>query len=182
MQREGFVIEVSFPLAVNFPGLPNATSVQQEMDINYGSFKSIVHDNLKQISSAFYAAVKSYLLVCQPLASSFMVGPFWWVKHTSRAGMPSMTRLTCHQIFVHGARLVQCPTPGSGSQLLRCFTMERTSAIPILRCIRTSSPKMTTAPPSSTSWDTKAMRSGLIFAQTKLVRGNCGGSDGHAYT
>ena len=39
-----------------YPGLPNATSVQQETDINYGPFKSIVRDNLKRISSAFYAA------------------------------------------------------------------------------------------------------------------------------
>ncbi len=39
-----------------YPGLPNATSVQQEMDLNYGPFKSIVCNNLKEISSASYAA------------------------------------------------------------------------------------------------------------------------------
>ncbi len=38
-----------------YPGLPNATSVQQEMDINYSPFKSIAHNNLKGIASAFYA-------------------------------------------------------------------------------------------------------------------------------
>ena len=39
-----------------YPGLPNATSVQQEMDLNYGPFKSVVRNNLREISSAFYAA------------------------------------------------------------------------------------------------------------------------------
>ena len=39
-----------------YRGLPNATSVQQETDHNYGPFKGIVSDNLKKISSAFYAA------------------------------------------------------------------------------------------------------------------------------
>ena len=39
-----------------YPGLPNATSVQQEMDLNYGPFKSVVRNNLRDISSAFYAA------------------------------------------------------------------------------------------------------------------------------
>ncbi len=37
-----------------FPCLPNATSVQQEMDINYGLFKFTVQDNLKLIAAAFY--------------------------------------------------------------------------------------------------------------------------------
>ncbi len=32
-----------------FPGLPSATSVQQETDINYGPFKSVVCSNLKKI-------------------------------------------------------------------------------------------------------------------------------------
>jgi hypothetical protein len=39
-----------------YPSLPNATSVQQEMHIYYGPFKSIVHCNLKRIASAFYTA------------------------------------------------------------------------------------------------------------------------------
>jgi len=38
-----------------YPGLPNATSVQQETDHNYGPFKGVVRDNLKKMSSAFYA-------------------------------------------------------------------------------------------------------------------------------
>jgi hypothetical protein len=47
----------SRPLWSNFyPGLPNATSVQQETDQNYGPFKGVVCDNLKKMSSAFYAA------------------------------------------------------------------------------------------------------------------------------
>jgi hypothetical protein len=32
-----------------FPGLPNATSMQQETDIYYGPFKSVVHSNLKKL-------------------------------------------------------------------------------------------------------------------------------------
>jgi hypothetical protein len=39
-----------------YPSLPNATSVQQEPDRNYGLFKSVVCNNLREISSAFYAA------------------------------------------------------------------------------------------------------------------------------
>ncbi len=37
-----------------YPGFPNATSVQQEIDINYGPFKSIVRTNLKSIASACF--------------------------------------------------------------------------------------------------------------------------------
>jgi hypothetical protein len=39
-----------------YPGLLNATSVQQETDLNYSPFKSVVRNNLREISSAFYAA------------------------------------------------------------------------------------------------------------------------------
>jgi len=39
-----------------YPSLPNATSVQQETDHTYGPFKGVVRDNLKKMSSAFYAA------------------------------------------------------------------------------------------------------------------------------
>jgi hypothetical protein len=39
-----------------YPGLPNATSVQQETDLNYGPFKSVNRNNLRDILSAFYAA------------------------------------------------------------------------------------------------------------------------------
>ena len=38
-----------------YPGLPNGTSVQQETDHNYGPFKGVVRDNLKKMSSSFYA-------------------------------------------------------------------------------------------------------------------------------
>jgi hypothetical protein len=41
-----------------FPGLPNTTSVQQETDINYGPFKSIVRSNLKKIATACFLAQK----------------------------------------------------------------------------------------------------------------------------
>jgi hypothetical protein len=39
-----------------YPGLPNATSMQQETDLNYGPFKSVVRNSLREISSAFFAA------------------------------------------------------------------------------------------------------------------------------
>jgi hypothetical protein len=39
-----------------YPSPPNATSVQQGADHNYGPFNVVVHDNLKKMSSAFYAA------------------------------------------------------------------------------------------------------------------------------
>ena len=39
-----------------YPDLPNATSVQQETDLNYSPFKSVVRNNLREISSAFYTA------------------------------------------------------------------------------------------------------------------------------
>ncbi len=55
-QWEGFVVEVPFLRALYLPRLPNATSVQQETDHNYGPFKGIVHDNLKKMSLSFYAA------------------------------------------------------------------------------------------------------------------------------
>ncbi len=45
-----------------FPGLPNATSVQQERDINYGPFKFVVHSNLKKITTACFLAQKSMKL------------------------------------------------------------------------------------------------------------------------
>ncbi len=45
-----------------FPGLPNATSVQQETDMNYGPFKSVVRSNLKNIAMASFSAQKSMKL------------------------------------------------------------------------------------------------------------------------
>ena len=50
------LIKCRFGRLYIYPGLPNATSVQQEMDHNCGSFKGIVRDNLKKMSLAFYAA------------------------------------------------------------------------------------------------------------------------------
>ncbi len=41
-----------------FPGLPNATSVQQETDINYGPFKSVGRSNLKKIATACFLPQK----------------------------------------------------------------------------------------------------------------------------
>jgi hypothetical protein len=38
-----------------YPSLPNSTSVQQEMDINYGPFKGVVWRNLAKIAMTCYA-------------------------------------------------------------------------------------------------------------------------------
>ncbi len=38
-----------------YPGLPNSTPVQQEMDINYGPFKGVVQRNLANIAMTCYA-------------------------------------------------------------------------------------------------------------------------------
>ena len=38
-----------------YPGLPNATSMQQKMDINYGPFKGVVRRNLAKIATTCYA-------------------------------------------------------------------------------------------------------------------------------
>jgi hypothetical protein len=40
-----------------YPGLPNATSMQQETDINYGPFKTVVSDNLKNYHQRFLQPV-----------------------------------------------------------------------------------------------------------------------------
>ena len=45
-----------------FPGLPKATSVQQETDMNYGPFKSVVRSNPKVIATACFSAQKSMKL------------------------------------------------------------------------------------------------------------------------
>ena len=41
-----------------FPGLPNATYVQQETDHNYGLFKKVVHRNLATLATSCYAQKK----------------------------------------------------------------------------------------------------------------------------
>jgi hypothetical protein len=42
-----------------FPGLPNATSVQQETDRNYGLFKKVVRRNLAALATSCYAQKKA---------------------------------------------------------------------------------------------------------------------------
>ena len=44
------------------PGLPNATSVQQETDVSYEPFKNVVSDNLKRIGLAYFAKLKTMKL------------------------------------------------------------------------------------------------------------------------
>jgi len=57
MQWEGPAEEGTVPRSI-----PNATTVQQETDMNYGPFKSVIHSNLKNISTASFSAKKSMKL------------------------------------------------------------------------------------------------------------------------
>jgi hypothetical protein len=50
----GLLLKARFQGVYHYPGLPNATSVQQERDINYGPFKSVVRTNLKSIALACF--------------------------------------------------------------------------------------------------------------------------------
>jgi len=54
--RREFLVKCRFRGLYTYPGLPNASSVQQEMDLNYGPFKFVIRNNLREIYSAFYAA------------------------------------------------------------------------------------------------------------------------------
>ena len=60
-----------------YPSLPNATSVQQETDLNYGPFKSVVCNNLREKSPAFYGYPSTH----QRLGSLFMAVPSRWAPH-----------------------------------------------------------------------------------------------------
>ena len=46
-----FFVEARFCGLYVFPGLPNATSVQQETDRNYSPFKGMIHRNIHAIAS-----------------------------------------------------------------------------------------------------------------------------------
>ena len=74
-----------------YPGLPNATSVQQETDLNYGPFKSVVRNNLREISSAFFAANLPI-----PLNSS----TFGLIVYGGTILVSSTSTVTCRNAFV----------------------------------------------------------------------------------
>jgi len=57
-----------------YHGLPNATSMQQETDLNYGPFKSVICNNLREKSPAFYGYPSTH----QRLGSLFMAVPSQW--------------------------------------------------------------------------------------------------------
>jgi hypothetical protein len=52
------LISCKFHSLYLFPGLPNATSVQQETDHNYGLFKKVVRRNLATLATSCYAQKK----------------------------------------------------------------------------------------------------------------------------
>jgi hypothetical protein len=60
--RTALLLKVHFQGVYLYPGLPNATSIQQETDINYGPFKSVVRTNLKSIAWACFEKRISVLL------------------------------------------------------------------------------------------------------------------------
>ena len=56
------LVSCSFRGLYLFPGLPNATSVQQETDHNYGLFKKVVRRNLAALATSCYAQKKAICL------------------------------------------------------------------------------------------------------------------------
>ena len=94
-----------------YPSLPNATSVQQETDRNYGPFKSVICNNLREISSAFYVANLSI-----PLNTS----TFGLIVYGGTIPVGTRSTITCRNALtetfnVDGAKSVQCRTRGSAS-------------------------------------------------------------------
>jgi hypothetical protein len=117
MHWKGVVDEVSFPRTLYLPLPAKCNLCTQETDINYGSFKSIIHNNLKQISSAFYAAGEIIPLGVLTFGLIIYGGTILVGKTNLTCRNALTDSLTPHQIFVPGARLAQCPTPGSASQI-----------------------------------------------------------------
>jgi hypothetical protein len=143
-----------------YPCLPNVTSVQQETDINYGPFKSIVHNNLKQISSAFYAVGEVIPLIVSTFdliiyGDTILVGK---INLTCRNALAVTFDVT--------SNLCSWSKVSTVPHTRKCLSNPKVlhdgvdKHIPISMYIRTSSPRMTKAPPSSTSWDTKAIAEG----------------------
>ena len=103
-----------------YPSLPNATSVQQETDRNYGPFKSVVCNNLREISSAFYAADLSI-----PLNTS----TFGLIVYVGTIPVGTRSTITCRNALSetfdaasnknHGAKSVRFRTRGSASPTRR---------------------------------------------------------------
>ena len=132
-----------------YPGLPNATSVQQETDQNYGPFKGVVCDNLKKMSSAFYAA---------GLTIPLNMMTFGLIVYGGTIPVGPSTTVTCRnalaETFDVASNLTSWREVGAVPHTRKCLTnskvrqTERTSGILISTSIRTSSPKMISAPPS----------------------------------
>ena len=61
------LVEARFHGLYVFPGLPNATSVQQETDRNYGPFKCVIHRNLDAIASQCFAHKVSISLLASTI-------------------------------------------------------------------------------------------------------------------
>ncbi len=63
-ERNGtaLLLKARFQVVYLYPGRPNATSVQQETDINCGPFKSVIRTNLKNIASAHFTKWINVLL------------------------------------------------------------------------------------------------------------------------
>jgi hypothetical protein len=50
------ILKAQFQGVYIYPGLPNATLVQQETDISHGPFKNVIRNNLKRVTSACFDA------------------------------------------------------------------------------------------------------------------------------
>ena len=122
-----------------YPGLPNATSVQQETDHNYGPFKGVVCDNLKKISSAFYAAG-------QPIPLNMTT--FGLIVYGRTIPVGSSTTITCRNALAENfdvaLNLTLWREVGAVPHTRKCLTNSM-SGILISTPTRTSSPKMITA-------------------------------------
>jgi hypothetical protein len=131
-----------------YPSLPNATSVQQETDLNYGPFKSVIRSNLKKISSAFYAAGLPIPLELSMFGLIVYGGTILVGKSTI------ICRNTLAETFDMASNKNSWREVRAVPYMRKCLFNSKVrhngtdERIQILTCYRTFSPKMTTAPPS----------------------------------
>jgi hypothetical protein len=109
--RTALLLKARFQGVYLYSGLPNAMSVQQETDINYGPFKSIFRTNLKSIASACFKEPINVSLKASTLAQFVMVACVRIRELCWR--MLCRRRSTPLQICICGARLAPYPTQRS---------------------------------------------------------------------
>jgi hypothetical protein len=147
--RRDLIMKCRFRGLYLYSSLPNATSVQQETDRNYGPFKSVVRNNLREISSAFYAANLSI-----PLNTS----TFGLIVYDGTIPVGTRSTITCRNALAETFDVASNKNSWSEVSVVphtrKCLTNSKVrhdgtdERDPNLMPTRTSSPKMTTAPPS----------------------------------